>query len=155
MTVASGPPETIVLGYDNCRCINGEIFGVSTTDNRPDLVPGGDLNPVIGDGRDPTKYFDASNFVPAPAGFYGKVGRNTLRIPGVAQTDLSLVKNTSVSEDVNVQFRAEFFNIFNRANFADPGTRIFSRPGRSAGPGRITRTTTTSREIQLALKILF
>ena len=157
-TLASGPPETIVLGHDNCRCINGEIFGVSTTDNRPDLVAGGNQNPVIGDGREPEKYFDGTQFERGPAGFYGRLGRNTLRIPGVAQFDLSLVKKTEIAEGAEVQFRAEFFNIFNRANFADPGTRMFSRSSSSSlrgDLGRITRTTTTSREIQLALKILF
>jgi len=155
-TLASGVPETIVLGYDNCRCINGEIFGVSTTDNRPDLISGGNQNPVLSDGREPTRYFDPSQFVPAPPGFYGQLGRNTLRIPGVAQFDFSLIKNTLVAEGTEVQFRAEFFNIFNRANFADPATRLFARAGRSrSDAGRITRTTTTSREIQLALKILF
>ncbi|MEE2822089.1 MAG: TonB-dependent receptor, partial [Acidobacteriota bacterium] len=51
VTMATGVPETIMLGYDNCRCINGEIFGVSTTDNRPDLV--GDNNPILSGGRDP------------------------------------------------------------------------------------------------------
>lgn len=159
VTLASGVPETIVLGFDNCRCINGEIFGVSTTDNRPDLVAGGDSNPVLFDGREPEKYFDASgiNFETAPPGFYGTLGRNTLRVPGVAQLDFSLIKKTLVAEGTEVQFRAEFFNIFNRANFADPGTRLFSRPGTPvrSDAGRITRTTTTSREIQLALKILF
>ncbi len=156
MTLASGVPQTIVLGYDNCRCINGEIFGVSTNDNRPDLIAGGDLNPVLSDGREPEKYFDAFQFEPAPPGFYGQLGRNTLRIPGAAQFDFSLVKNTAVGEGAEVQFRAEFFNIFNRANFSTPSTRLFARAGtRSGTAGRITQTTTTSRQIQLALKILF
>ncbi len=157
MTLAAGVPQTIVLGYDNCRCINGEIFGVSTTDNRPDLIPGGDINPVLGDGREPTKYYDPSQFVAAPPGFFGQLGRNTLRIPGVAQFDFSLVKNTRVAESTDIQFRAEFFNMFNRANFASPGQRLFSRAGTPVRGDavRITNTTTTSRQIQLALKILF
>ena len=157
MTLASGVPQTIVLGYDNCRCINGEIFGVSTTDNRPDLISGGDQNPVLGDGREPTKYYDSSQFEAAPAGFYGQLGRNTLRIPGVAQFDFSLIKKMLVAEGTEVQFRAEFFNMFNRANFGSPGTRLFSRAGTPvrADAGRISQTTTTSRQIQFALKILF
>jgi hypothetical protein len=156
VTLSSGVPQTIVLGYDNCRCINGEIFGVSTTDNRPDLISGGNQNPVLGDGREPEKYFDPTQFEPAPAGFYGQLGRNTLRIPGVAQFDFSLVKKTLVAEGTELQFRAEFFNILNRANFGSPGTRLFARAGTENGSaGRITGTTTTSRQIQLALKILF
>jgi hypothetical protein len=156
ITIGSGVPNAIVLGYDNCRCLNGEIFGLSTTDNRPDLIPGGDNNPILDGGREPTAYFDPSQFVPAPAGFYGNLGRNTLRIPGIQQFDLSFVKNTQVSEGANVQFRAEFFNIFNRANFGSPTTRLFLRansPNRSTG--RITTTTTTGRQIQLALKVVF
>ena len=96
-----------------------------------------------------------------PEGFHGRNGRNTLRIPGVATTDLSLIKNTPLGEGADLQFRAEFFNIFNRANFSDPGVRLFTGTRLSnasstgASAGRITTTTTTSREIQVALKILF
>ena len=156
VTMATGVPETIVLGFDNCRCLNGEIYGVGGTDNRPDLVGNG--NPIVGDGRDPNNYFDTSstNFVPSPAGFHGTLGRNTLRIPGLATFDFSLVKNTALAEEVNLEFRFEAFNIFNRANFADPSTSLFTggrAPNRSAG--RITRTHTTARQLQLALKINF
>ena len=156
VTMATGVPETIVLGYDNCRCINGEIFGVSTTDNRPDLV--GNNSPVLSGGRDPNKYFNAtsSNFVPAPGGFYGNLGRNTLRIPGLAQFDLSFVKKSSLGEGTSLQLRIEAFNILNRANFADPSTRLFFGAGRpNRGAGRITRTHTTARQMQLALKLVF
>jgi hypothetical protein len=166
VTLATGVPDTLMLGYDNCRCLSGEIFGSSTTDNRPDLIPGGDNNPVLHDGREPTEYFDTSQFVPAPvdtrgtdglSGFHGNVGRNTLRIPGVATFDFSLVKNTRLGEQADLQFRAEFFNIFNRANFARPEPRLMLGAGRpnSGGAGRITSTTTTARQIQLALKIVF
>ena len=155
ITMATGVPETLQLGYDNCRCLSGEIFGVSTTDNRPDLIPGGDSNPVLHGGREPTEYFDRDQFVPAPAGFHGNIGRNTLRIPGVATFDFSLVKSTSLSERANLQFRAEFFNLFNRANFGDPETRLFSSPGSNFAAGRITSTTGTARQIQFALKIAF
>ena len=155
ITLATGVPETLQLGYDQCRCLSGEIFGVSTTDNRPDLIAGGDSNPVLHGGREPTEYFDRDQFVPAPAGFHGNLGRNTLRIPGVSTFDFSLVKNTSLSEGANLQFRAEFFNLFNRANFGDPETRLFSSPGSNFAAGRIVRTTGSSRQIQVALKIAF
>ena len=161
VTLATGVPETLQLGFDNCRCWSGEIFGRSDTDVRPDLIPGGNDNPILNDGREPAKYFDRDQFVAGPEGFHGRNGRNTLRIPGVAQTDFSLIKETSISEEAQLQFRAEFFNIFNRANFSDPGVKLFSgtslRNARSTGgsAGRITTTTTTSRQIQLALKILF
>jgi hypothetical protein len=155
VALVTGVPESIVLGYDNCRCLNGEIFGLSTTDNRPDLIPGGDNNLILHGGREPREYFDASQFVPAPPGFYGTLGRNTLRTPGVAQFDLSLVKNTAMTEQASLQFRAEFFNIFNRANFTDPTSRLFLGAGRPTTSGRITKTSTTSRQIQFALRIVF
>lgn len=157
VTLATGVPETLMLGYDNCRCLSGEIFGVSTTDVRPDLIAGGNANPVLSGGREPEKYYDRTQFVEGPAGFHGRNGRNTLRIPGVAQLDFSLIKATRVYEEAQIQFRAEFFNILNRANFSNPGVRLFTGRGRSTGgsAGRITTTTTTSRQIQLALKILF
>jgi hypothetical protein len=155
VALVTGVPESIVLGYDNCRCLNGEIFGLSTTDNRPDLIPGGDNNLILHGGREPREYFDASQFVPAPPGFYGTLGRNTLRTPGVAQFDLSMVKNTAISEQASLQFRAEFFNIFNRANFTDPTSRLFLGAGRPTTSGRITKTSTTSRQIQFALRIVF
>jgi hypothetical protein len=164
VTLATGVAETLQLGFDNCRCLSGEIFGVSTTDVRPDLVSGGDSNPVLHDGREPTEYFDRDQFIPGPAGFHGNIGRNTLRIPGVATFDFSLVKNTRLTEQTNLQFRAEFFNIFNRANFGDPSTRLFlagptstapTTPLREASAGRITSTTTTARQIQFGLKLNF
>ncbi|MBI2821439.1 MAG: TonB-dependent receptor [Acidobacteria bacterium] len=156
LTLASGVPETIILGYDICRCLSGEIFGLAGTDNRPDLISGGNSNPVIGDGREPVRYFDPGQFVPGPEGFYGNLGRNTLRIPGLAQFDFSLVKRTRITEGSDLQFRAEFFNIFNRANFADPNTQLFLSAGRANGAaGRITSTTTTARQIQFALKLMF
>ena len=49
-------------------------------------------------------------------GFFGNVGRNTLTSPGLATFDLSIFKNINVSENTRFQFRAEFFNIFNRKN---------------------------------------
>ena len=156
VTLASGVPETIQLGFDNCRCLSGEIYGVGTTDNQPDLISGGDHNPVLDDGREPSKYFDASNFVIGPAGFHGNVGRNTLRIPGTATFDLSLIKNTALTEQTDLQFRFEAFNLFNRANFGDPGTVLFTGGRTPRGDaGRITRTFTTARELQFALKLVF
>ncbi len=71
---------------------------------------------------------------------------------------MSLVKSTlvpSVSEDFNIQFRLEVFNALNRANFGLPNRIMFSSTGRVGSAGRINDTTTTARQIQLALKLLF
>jgi hypothetical protein len=93
----------------------------------------------------------------------GNSGRNILIGPGTSNLDFSLFKNNRikrVSENFNVQFRAEFFNILNHANFAPPvtpnNTDIFDSTGAPTGvAGLITSTTTTAREIQFALKLLW
>jgi hypothetical protein len=93
----------------------------------------------------------------------GNSGRNILIGPGVTSLDFSLFKNNyikSISERFNIQFRAEIFNILNHPNFAPPvqgvNTDIFDGTGTpNPTAGLLTRTTTTAREIQVALKIIF
>ena len=93
----------------------------------------------------------------------GNSGRNILIGPGTSNLDFSVFKNNYVrriSENFNIQFRAEFFNILNRANFAVPlspdNTDIFDSTGAPTGvAGRLTSTTTDSREIQFALKVIW
>jgi hypothetical protein len=106
--------------------------------------------------------------VPAPGALYpecfnlrGNAGRGILTGPGISNLDFSVFKNNPIrriSETFNVQFRAEFFNILNRANFAVPSspsnTDIFDSTGaRNGAAGLLTSTTTTSRQIQFALKL--
>ena len=93
----------------------------------------------------------------------GNAGRNILIGPGLTSLDFSLFKNNyikKISEKFNVQFRAEIFNILNHANFAPPSTPtntdIFDGTGTmSSGAGVLTSTTTTAREIQFAVKVVF
>jgi hypothetical protein len=93
----------------------------------------------------------------------GNAGRNILTGPGTSNLDFSVFKNNSLkrmSETFNVQFRAEFFNILNHANFAVPvtpgNTDIFDSTGAPTGiAGLLTSTTTTAREIQFALKLIW
>ncbi len=93
----------------------------------------------------------------------GNAGRNIIITPGVTELDFSMFKNNyikSISEKFNIQFRAELFNILNHANFAPPvtpnNTDIFDGTGAPTGiAGQITRTTTTAREIQFAVKVIF
>ncbi len=103
--------------------------------------------------------------VPYPLCFNlrGNAGRNIITGPGVTELDFSLFKNNyirSISERFNVQFRAEFFNILNHPNFAPPtmpdNTDIFDGTGTPTGvAGLLSRTTTTAREIQFAIKVIF
>ena len=154
LTMADGNPININFGFSQ-RSRNGNANFNAV--GRPSLVPGGNNNPVVGDGREPRNYWDGSQFELQPAGTMGNLGRDTGIIPGIVTFDFSLLKNITLHEDRSLQFRTEFFNIFNRANFARPGARPFRNASgaRDSRFGRITSTTTTARQIQLALKFLF
>jgi hypothetical protein len=95
------------------------------------------------------------------ANLLGNTGRNTLVGPGIVNLDFSLMKNNyipRISENFNVQFRAELFNALNRANFAAPidNSTLFDETGAPiGGAGAVDSTSTTSREIQFALKLIW
>ena len=122
---------------------------------RLDLVPGGDQNPVR--SQNPDEYFDPAQFSFPKSFFLGNVGRNHATTPGIANIDFTLMKETLLwGENTNLQFRAEFFNLFNRPNFGIPARSLFDRRGnRRSNAGEITSTRTTSRQIQFALKLVF
>jgi hypothetical protein len=116
----------------------------------------------------PTPYADSDGnpvSVPFPQCFNlrGNSGRNSLIGPGLSNLDFSIIKNNRVrkiSENFTVQFRAEFFNVLNRANFTVPvtpdNTDIFDSTGAPTGiAGQLTSTTTTAREIQFAIKLFW
>ena len=85
--------------------------------------------------------------------------------PGITELDFSVFKNNrirKISENFNVQFRVEMFNIMNHPNFQPPGpgdgnTDVFDATGASFGnsAGQLFRTTIPERQIQFAVKILF
>ena len=86
--------------------------------------------------------------------------RDTLAGPGTVNLDWSVSKETQIKEQVRLQFRAEFFNLFNHPNFALQNANVFAQAangGATPNPtfGRVTATTTNSRQIQFALKLLF
>ena len=109
----------------------------------------------IGDGRlpreerDTERWFDAGAFTQPALGTQGNAGRNTVSGPGLAQFDVSISKNTQLSEDLRLQFRAEFFNFANRANFGLPNSNI-----RSPAVGTI-RDADDGRSIQFGLKLVW
>ena len=105
---------------------------------------------------------------PAPSGrtycanLHGNMGRNTIIGPGLSKLDFSVFKNNHfkrISENFSTQFRAEIFNIFNRPNFGSPtdNLTIFDQTGvpQTQTAGLLTSTQTTSRQIQLALKVIW
>ncbi len=107
-----------------------------------------------GDTRNPVRPFLNPNFT-------GPVGRDTYIGPGLATWDFSVLKDTAIRERLNLQFRAEIFNLLNRANFNTPNLIVFTPPtttnptGLSGTAGAITSTSTTSRQIQFGLKLLW
>jgi hypothetical protein len=183
LTLSDGTPLTALTGFSR----SGDL--ARSISDRPNLVPGASQNPTSGtfagcaatsaDAANPNfkfpiapgsplgtpdLYFDPCAFIPAKAGFYGSLGRDTIIGPGFADLDFTLVKNTSITERWKAEFRAEVFNILNRANFGLPNNNIFatataaiaSADVKALGTvGRIQSTTNPSRQIQFGLKILF
>ncbi|MBI3939584.1 MAG: TonB-dependent receptor [Acidobacteria bacterium] len=140
--------------------------------NRPSLRPGAGGNPTEGASAGcgpvpagqklggPDRYFDPCFYTPPEPGTLGNVGRNTLTGPSAFSLDISLQKEFALHGDERLQFRAEFFNLPNHSNFANPtrgSSVVFSgfpaRIGSTAGS--ITRTSTTARQIQFALRLSF
>jgi hypothetical protein len=145
--ISSGQPFTVVWSGNRARTYPG------STRSRPNLRPGANPNPILGG---PDRYFDPSAFTLQPAGFTGNLGRNTLIGPGLVNFDLSLVKRIEFGEHRSLQFRAEAFNLFNRANFGIPLRVVFDAQGNPIGSaGQIKNTVTTSRQIQFGLKLAF
>ena len=76
--------------------------------------------------------------------------------PRFNNVDFSLLKSTAFAENKNLQFRAEFFNIFNHANFANPANQVFdARGNRAPTAGLITSTVGIARTVQFGLKLVF
>jgi len=148
VTLQSGFPFTPQLSY------NPSNNGDTRNPVRPFLNPAFS-GPVIV-GR-PNKWFNPAAFLAPPpnSGFYGNLGRDTLMGPGLATWDFSLLKDTAVRERFTVEFRAELFNLLNRANFNTPNLIAFTPAGVSPTAGVITSTSTTARQVQFGLKLLW
>ena len=155
-TLQSGFPFSPQLGY------NPTGNGDSRNPARPQLNSSfsGALYP-----RTPGEWFNPAAFEAPYPGTFGNASRDALIGPGLADVDLSLRKTTAIGERVHAQFRAEYFNILNRANFSTPNAVVFSNGPTPAKPstaaalsptaGVLTATATTSRQLQFALKFLF
>ncbi len=154
-SLRSGLPFTISEAANLSR--TGGTGSRGAFQDRPDLIlrAGCSNNPIR--AGNVSHYYDPSCFSPSTPGFFGNLGRDTLIGPGLVNFDLSVIKDTRLTERHTLEFRAEFFNIFNRPNFSVPsGLTIFNAQGLvPANAGVITSTVTDSREIQFALKYIF
>ena len=151
--------------------INTPGGGASRNVRRPDLVPG--ANPFLDNGR---LFLNPAAFAIPKPGVYGNLTRNSVHGPIFRQIDFLLDKRFRVNESTNVEFRTEFFNIFNFTNYANPPATLPSalgtgtneiQPGQAftaaaAGTfGILNRTVEcsvglgTNRQIQFALRLNF
>lgn len=146
VTLLSGFPFTPQSGSNR----SGD--GDTRNPDRPSLNPNF-TGPVILGKQ--SQWFNPDAFLLPTPGTWGNLGRGTYRGPGLATVDLSLFKDTAISERATLQFRAESFNLQNRANFASPNAIVFSGSSISPSAGLITRTVTTSRQLQFGLKLIF
>jgi hypothetical protein len=112
----------------------------------------------------PSLWFDPCAFTLPPVGFLGNTGRNILRLPGFATVDFSVMKDARLrylGEAGRLEFRAEAFNLLNRANFGVANRTVFSgNPADATEPyqanaGVINSTLGAARQIQFALKVIF
>lgn len=164
--LVGGVPVTVPV-------VNVPGGGATRDVRRPDYVSG--VNPFL-IAADKTYILNPAAFATPKPGTFGNLGRNALHAPGIRQFDLTLSKRFLITERVNIQFRAEAYNIFNRANFDVPVARLGNvlgtasnqlQPGQAYSPstagtfGQIQGTVEkvvglgTSRQMQLSLRISF
>ena len=158
-TLASGSPFSVYSGIQQT--------GVgSASADRPDQIATPDFSTsrkvredYFGRGADNTAFFSIPIGVTGGTGpnqgRFGTLGRNTFRAPGFYNLDIALIKDTTFgsrkgSVPATLEFRAEFFNVFNLVNFGTPVNILHA-----SGFGVINHTAGTSRQIQFSLKLLF
>ena len=146
VTLQSGLPFNPQIGT------NWSGSGNTQAPDRPSVNPAFTGKVIVGT---PRRWFDPNAFVLPTPGTYGNLGRGTVNLPGLVEVDFSLFKNTRISERFGLQFRAEFFNIINRANFGNPNPILFTAGAPSPSAGVISSTATTSRQVQFGLKLVF
>jgi hypothetical protein len=158
-TLQSGSPFTVYSGIQQTGA------GSQGTD-RPDQIGTPDLSTsrkvredYFGLGANNASFFAIPINVPGGtgpnSGVFGTLGRNTFRGPALHDFDLALIKDTPLVERAgaaraSLQFRAEFFNVFNIVNFGLPSNIVLG-----PGFGEISRTASNSRQIQFSLKVIY
>ena len=150
----AGSPFSVTIGGDPLGTLAAIPFDF------PDRIKGPNCHSLT--TGNPNADIKLSCFAfPDPVNRMGNAGRNELTGPGLVDLDLSLYKNIAlkrISEAANLQLRAEIYNALNHTNLAAPTAnfQIFDQTGNTVPfAGQITQTTTTSRQIQLAVKLTF
>ncbi len=139
-TFQSGAPFTVNLPNDNANIGPGPA-------QRPDVLS----NPNLAASQQTVDHwFDTSAFVMPQQYTFGNAGRNIVTGDGLANVDLSMLKQIKLREGMNLQIRGEFFNAFNHTNFADSPGRIAFTPSF----GRYFAAQ-DPRQVQIAMKLLF
>jgi hypothetical protein len=138
-SVSSGPPVTLKTGRDNSLTAVGN--------DRPNLVGDPSLPGGRSRGDQVIQFFNTAAFVANPTGQFGNVGRNTLIGPGLSNTDIAVMRNFRLTERFKLQFRSEFFNVFNQVNFSAPVNTVTS-----SAFGRLS-SALSPRLVQFALKL--
>ncbi len=159
-SLRSGNPLTLFVARNRSRSQWAPSLGPGLGPDRPSMAPGFTHRSAV--TGDPARYFDRAAFVLPAAGTLGNLGRGALIGPNLRNVDFALFKNTKwrkLGESGNVQFRAEMFNLMNRANFGVPGLTAFTGAADNEAPlgslGRIRNTVTSSRQIQFGLRITY
>jgi hypothetical protein len=157
VTIQQGLPFTVTS--------SASTAGYAFTANRPNVNPGVDINKATqGAFGNRRQFFDTSIFYVPPSGTIGNADRNLLLGPPLVTSNLSINRLFSIRERTKLEFRAEFFNAINQTSLGFPAPQVFSSfaispiTGKTAitpGAGLITTTTTTAREIQFGLKLMF
>jgi len=178
ITIAqSGDPLTFIAasGSTNAAIVTGAAYGASTTAgvngvSTAQYCPGfGNFNAKNPGGllSNLDHYYNPNAFCPAPivpfgdptATAFGDSGIGAILGPGQFNWDISILKNTKITERVNMQFRTDFYNAFNHPQFADPGGSSFATTGfvniASPSASNITVTNVNPRLIQFGLRFMF
>lgn len=157
----SGNPLTVFVQANRSRSLWQPSLGPGIGRDRASMATGFTYESAVL-GR-PDQYFNPAAFVLPPAGTLGNSGRGAFIGPNYRTFDVAAMKNTRLGqwlgESGNLQIRVEAFNLFNRANFAPPALTAFAGTTDGEVPlptfGRIRSTVTSSRQIQLGLRLVF
>lgn len=164
LAASSGLPFSVSDGVDQSNQING-VPRPNYAPNNPAATinnisyPACNNSPILGG---PAMYYNPNCFSQEPFGTLGNFSREGLYGPSLVNLDVGLMKSTKIRENMNLQFRAELFNILNHTNLSLPYATIFTGTpsatatlGRNPIAGQIVNYAVPSREIQLGLKLIF